>query len=377
MSITVRTSLGRVRGEERDGVRMWRGIPYAAAPVGGLRFRPPQSIQPWDGVRDATRFAPTAMQSDAFRLDQQVNIPEPRSSEDCLYLNVWAPAEPSGPQPVMVWIHGGGFVEGAGSDDHYDGARLVRNGGVVVVTLNYRLGAFGFLYFAALAPDYADASNLGLRDQIAALRWVHDNIGAFGGDPDQVTVFGESAGGISIAALMAMPEARGLFRRAIIQSGGTYARAAQSASEIARELLAELGVSDPRQLRTLPAPDIQAASERYLERVAAPLSLHVGPVVDGESLPRHPLEAIRAGSAQGVALIAGSNRDEGDLFYPVETPPSSAAYETSRALFSPCARARRSAATISGGCSKARSGRSARRRSSVSIRSRERGWRRP
>ncbi len=203
---------------------VFRGIPFAQPPVGDLRFRAPLPSQAWDGVREATHAGPMAMQIPLEALDNLFGRPrEPRQlDEDCLYLNVWTPGLDGARRPVMVWIHGGGFTSGGGSEPVYSGAALASRD-VVVVTINYRLGALGFLY----APDLADESdstcaNFGILDQIAALEWVRDEIAAFGGDPDNVTIFGESAGGMSVGTLMGSPMAAGLFQKAILQSGAAH-----------------------------------------------------------------------------------------------------------------------------------------------------------
>ncbi|MBK7724543.1 MAG: carboxylesterase family protein [Dehalococcoidia bacterium] len=209
------TRQGTVRGFERHALLYFRGIPYARPPVGELRWAVAQPPEPWDGVRDATEYGPNSLQSS---IASDIPLPpQPRRpmSEDCLYLNVVTPGL-SGSRPVMVWIHGGGFTTGSGAD--FAGRQLAERG-VVVVAMNYRLGALGSLALPALADRKGRLTNFGLRDQIAALRWVHDNIASFGGDPDNVTIFGESAGGLSVGSLLGSPEAKGLFHGAIPQSG--------------------------------------------------------------------------------------------------------------------------------------------------------------
>src|ERR1051325_2949313 len=220
--LIVETTHGKVRGERHGEVGIWKGIPYAEPPFGALRFRPPRPPATWSGVRDATHFGTVAAQSRDPRIAILSGIGERGTSgEDCLFVNVFAPfddaGQPAGPHPVMVWIHGGAFVMGSGSTPLYHGTPFAHRG-IVVVTLNYRLGIPGLLYLGDLAPGYDDG-NCGLLDQVAALRWVQDNIAAFGGDPGCVTIMGESAGAISIGTLLAMPAARGLFHRAILESG--------------------------------------------------------------------------------------------------------------------------------------------------------------
>jgi para-nitrobenzyl esterase len=206
---TIETQYGKVLGTDLGAVLAWKGIPYARPPVGKLRFCPPQPPEPWAGTRDATAFGPIAPQLPFLLANGtlEVNMPESQD-EDCLYLNIWAPQPETRKRPVMVWLHGGSFLNGSGSQSDYDGANFAEQGDLILVTLNYRLGVLGFLYLEELMGETATSSgNYGLLDQIAALRWVHENIPAFGGDPDNVTLFGESAGAISIALLLAMPEA--------------------------------------------------------------------------------------------------------------------------------------------------------------------------
>jgi para-nitrobenzyl esterase len=309
--LVVETTYGKVSGERHDGVAMWKGIPYAAPPLGALRFRPPEPPAPWPGERDATRFGTVAAQSRDPRIAIMSGIAEKVvSGEDCLVLNVFAPDDAAGPLPVMVWIHGGAFIMGSGSTPLYHGTTFAQQG-IVVVTLNYRLGLPGFLYLGDLAPGY-DAGNCALLDQVAALRWVRDNIAAFGGDPGMVTVMGESAGAISIGTLMGMPAARGLFHRAILDSGapslGPPTRA--DATRVARGALDALGVG------------IDGLAEVSIDRlidVQIQLSQASGlgafaPYVDGATVPRLPIDAIRDGSAAGIPILLGTNRDEWTLF---------------------------------------------------------------
>jgi len=318
MGARVETTHGRLVGREEDGVLVFRGIPYATPPVGDARFRPAKPARPWPGERDAGEFGASAPQNPML-------IPLPgmdvgRTDEDCLTLNVWTPGTADGRRPVMVWIHGGGFVLGSGSQPVYDGAALARRGDVVVVTINYRLGPLGFLFLDELVPELGgDTANLGLRDQIAALRFVRENAAAFGGDPANVTIFGESAGGMSVATLLAMPEARGLFRRAIAQSGaGHNAHTRETATATAEAYLAHLGVERgeaARALRELPAAKLLDAQQQTVMKLGTKLVLlPFQPVVDGRSLPARAVDAVRAGSAAGVSLLAGTTRDEWRLF---------------------------------------------------------------
>jgi para-nitrobenzyl esterase len=326
MNGVVEVDQGRLRGVWRGDLWSFSGIPYAAAPVGPLRWRPPVEPERWEGIRDASTFSPIAPQSPSV-----VGITSPSDpdnsephSEDCLSLNVWTPELPSTPgaptggRPVMVFIHGGGFTSGSGSVFLYRGGNLVRNGDAVVVTINYRLGALGFLGHRGLADPDGLVGNWGLHDQVAALRWVRDNIAAFGGDARNVTIFGESAGGFSVAALLGAPDAVGLFRRAIVQSGGAYAHSIEEAERAATRLAAVLGVArcDRPSLERVPAAELVAATEEVGRRRPDPgmLPLAFLPTVDGLFLPRHPLAAVAEGASAGIDLLIGTNRDEMTLF---------------------------------------------------------------
>ncbi|MBW2314490.1 MAG: carboxylesterase/lipase family protein [Deltaproteobacteria bacterium] len=318
MELVIETSAGRVRGRVVDGVRSFRGIPYAAPPVGARRFRPPQPVEPWAGVRDAGESAPAAPQNGG-PVARMLGMASGETSEDCLTLDVWAPAESGEGRPVMVWIHGGSFTFGAGSQPVYDAVGLVQRGDVVVVNLHYRLGALGWLALPALEREEGGSlGNAGLLDQIEALRFVRENARAFGGDPERVTLFGESAGAMSIGALLAAPAAAGLFQRAILQSGAAHhASPADRAVEMSERWVRELGLDagDVGAFRELPV-------ERVLEAQAAVQAVggfaHRGlpyqPTVDGRILPRAPHEALGDGSGAAVPLLVGTNLDEWKLF---------------------------------------------------------------
>jgi para-nitrobenzyl esterase len=314
MGPIVETASGKLEGREEDGVQSFLGIAYAAPPLGRLRFAPPEPIAPWAGIRSAV--AP------GFACPQPASLlpgmsPGPQN-EDCLFLNVYTPRADGGRRPVLFWIHGGGFTTGSGSQAIYDGARLARRGDVVVVTIHYRLGALGFL-----APRAAELSldgatdNAGLLDQVAALAWVHENIARFGGDPGQVTIFGESAGGMSVSTLLATPAARGLFHRAIAQSGSAQAtQDGEKAARVTHQVVAELGLDRARAaaLRDIPAADLVAAQIRATEKLQRDMFLVFAPVVDPATVPVAPARAVADGAAAAIPLMTGTTLDEWRLF---------------------------------------------------------------
>ncbi|MDX1383961.1 MAG: carboxylesterase/lipase family protein [Thermoanaerobaculia bacterium] len=312
MGVVVRTSAGPVSGREEDGLAVFRGIPYAEPPVAELRFRPPVPPSPWAEPRDCGRYGPYAPQV-VGEVQRDVWALSGEASEDCLSLNIWTPGADDGRRPVMVWIHGGAFVVGASSRGVTEGAALAAHGDVVV-SLNYRLGALGWLQLDGVGGDeYAGSGNLGLQDQILALRWVRENIAAFGGDPDNVTLFGESAGSISVAVLMTTPAARGLFHKAICQSGGaSIVRRTERAREITTALMEIAGAPDLAALRALPADDLVAAQAQIRPRGAEQV---FGPTIDDVVVPDNPMDRIRAGTAADVPLIIGSNLDEYRYWY--------------------------------------------------------------
>jgi para-nitrobenzyl esterase len=309
-STVVYTSLGAVRGTTEGGVRVWRGMPYAEQPVGERRFRAPIPLQPWPGVRDAIEHGPVPPQGRSFvgggRDDPKIR------DEACLTLTVWAP-ETDTPLPVMVWIPGGAFVYGAGQLQLYNGSRLAANGDVVVVNVTYRLGVFGGFELGDLGDGFAD--NLCLRDQIAALRWVQDNIAAFGGDPQRVTIFGESAGATSVLALLASPAGAGLFARAIAQSPALPLIADHATrARRAHEFVDVVG-ADPAAFPVLPQRVLRrAAGEMQRRSAAATPTLAYGLTYGVDLLPRHPIEAARVGEVNPVPLIIGTNSHEASMF---------------------------------------------------------------
>jgi para-nitrobenzyl esterase len=314
---------GRIAGVLRNGLRTWRGIPYAAPPVDDLRLRAPRPVIPWRGTWDAAFFGPVAYQSRETQFAGKLRHPR---SEDCLTINVVAPASDAVlRRPVMVFIHGGAYTAGSSREIPRMGDTLVHDGDVVFVNFNYRLGALGFLDFSAFStPERPFETNLGLRDQVAALQWVRDNISAFGGDPDNVTVFGESAGGNAVTTLLATPAASGLFARAIAESAAPEAiypseltrRWADNYLQLLRTVLGDTETDAATLLTTATAESLVRAST-MLQRTtpdATPGTIAFSPVIDGEYLPERPVDAIAAGRAHPVPLIIGTNAREGSLF---------------------------------------------------------------
>jgi para-nitrobenzyl esterase len=306
MTTSVQTPAGPIRGESMQNYQRFRGIPFARPPVGGGRFRAPEPIPDTGEVIDATAYGLAAPQHKSALPGME---PGPQG-DDCLSLNVFTPAADGNRRPVMFWIHGGAFTAGSSAQALYDGEALCTRGQVVVVTINYRLGALGYLYADGAAP------NTGQLDQIAALEWVRRNISAFGGDPDNVTIFGESAGGMAVSTLLAMPAAARLFHKAIPQSGAAlHTLTAERARKIADSVFEAAQVDDLEQLSALPIERVLAAQSTVAAANAGVGGgLCFAPVLDGASLPTHPNEAVANGVAAGVPLLVGSNLDEHKLF---------------------------------------------------------------
>jgi para-nitrobenzyl esterase len=335
--LTVRTTAGALRGFRRDGVLRWMGVPYAQPPVGPLRFVAPQPVEPWEGVRPAVEPGAACPQvPHPFTGGIPYAFPQ---SEDCLYLNVFSP-DAADDLPVLVFIHGGAYRSGTSGIAEYDGSALARLG-VVVVTISYRLGVFGSMDLRSVGVGDANCT---LRDQVAALGWVHDEIAAFGGDPSRVTIVGESSGGNSITTLLATPSAREFFHGAIAQSPHPQtAHSADKKAPHARALVDRLGLSDHlaqsdqlaqseqpapdatalgAALRAVPAPRLLAVANQLDSDITAesPLVAAYSPTIDGDVLPEHPLQAMRAGRANPVPLVIGTNHDESSLFKHGKTP---------------------------------------------------------
>lgn len=310
----VKTKSGNVKGYIKRGVVNYKGIPYASSPIGELRFRPPVPCEKWNNVLDASKFGPTSPQPSTI-IGALFGAPREQSEADCLTLNIWVPASDQGKRPVMVWIHGGGFFMGSGAD--FDCAHLSLRGNVVLVSINYRLGPLGFLYIPGVT------ANVGLLDQIEALKWVKDNIEAFGGDPDNVTIFGESAGGTSVLTLMVMPAAKGIFHRVIAQSGVCHPLSYRTLAtkEFYERLMVKLGLKagDIDGLRKIPVKKLIKADPTH-EAIESGSFLSsdnpiLGPVIDENTLPEHPISAIHNGRARDVELLIGTNQNEAKLWH--------------------------------------------------------------
>ncbi|MGW4771097.1 carboxylesterase/lipase family protein [Nocardia sp. NPDC004278] len=317
------TTWGRVRGRWDGSVAVWRSIPYACAPAGPNRFRPPQPPRPWDGIRECTTFGEIAPQTMGNMVPVDSGL---RMGEDCLWLNVFSPrssADTGAPRPVLVWLHGGAYCLGTAAQGIYDGRKLAESGDVVVVTVNYRLGALGFLDLSSLSSEFTP--NLGLHDQLAALEWVRDNIAAFGGDPGNVTLFGESSGAGCVTALLTSPPAVGLFHRAIAQSPpATTVFGQERAAGVARRFLElmELPFARANELLECPIERIVTAAGVLLDEIPLrePGRLAAAPVVDGDLVPTYPIDSFQRGRSHRVPLIIGTNKDEASLFRVLRSP---------------------------------------------------------
>jgi para-nitrobenzyl esterase len=313
------TTAGKIRGTFATGVYTFRGVPYGATTAGASRFQPPTKPKPWSNIREATALGPRSPQLlSAFHgfvpPEVEVMDRDEMMGEDCLVLNVWTPALERGKKlPVMVWLHGGGYTSGSGGFICYDGAQLARKHDVVVVTVNHRLAALGYLYLAGFGSErYAASSNVGNLDIVAALAWVRDNIAAFGGDPGSVTLFGQSGGGGKVSSLMAMPAARGLFQRAIVQSGAAIKGIPRDAAiHNAEQFLARLNL-EPNQLERLQEVPLQQLLTATDPSSGPPINF--GPVVDGHSLPTDPFDPVAPAQSAGVPLLIGTVETEVTFF---------------------------------------------------------------
>ena len=314
----VETTAGKIRGTMEDKVLAFRGVPYGASTAGSGRFMPPEKPQPWSGVKDTIELGYRSPQAASGLIPEvaAVDANEP-SGEDCLMLNVWTPGTSGGhKRPVMVWLHGGGFMSGSGGFKIYDGVNLAGKHDVVVVTVNHRLNAFGYLYLADLGgAKYANSTNVGMLDIVAALRWVRDNISNFGGDPGNVTIFGQSGGGAKVSTLLAMPSAKGLFHRAVIESGASLRGIPRDAANKSTEaFLAKVGLK-PNQIDELQRLPVDRMI-KVLEGggpAGAP-GLRFGAVVDGKTLPANPFDPTAPEISSGVPLLIGSTQTEVTFF---------------------------------------------------------------
>jgi para-nitrobenzyl esterase len=313
------TTYGPIRGNISNGIFSFKGVRYGAD-TATTRFAAPNVPTPWQDIQAADRFGATCPQTPTGNpgglFSSWQPTPTPPMSEDCLFLNVWTPAlADNGQRPVMVWFHGGGFSSGSGSSNAYDGERLARRGDVVVVTVNHRLNVFGYLALGHRGPGFEDSASAGVLDMVQALQWVRENISYFGGDPNTVMIFGESGGGAKVSTLMATEQAKGLFHRAVVQSGAMLRFPAQEAAQTAANKVVEnLGLTDANinEIKTLPATAIQKA---YAGTGAA-----TAPSIDGRTLTRHPFEPDAAPQAKDVPLMLGTNRTENSLFAGATNP---------------------------------------------------------
>jgi para-nitrobenzyl esterase len=325
-TVLAETAFGKVRGVEVSGIKIFKGVPYGASTAGSNRFMPPMDPAPWSGIRDALHYGPSTPQSnpDAPRAASPLSTASanlPPESEDCLVLNIWTPAVNDGrKRPVLFWCHGGGFVSGSGSSPGTDGANMARRGDVVVVTVNHRLNALGFTYLAEFGgSDFASSGDAGMLDLVHALGWVRNNIGNFGGDPNTVMIFGQSGGGRKVGTLLAMPSAKGLFHRAVIESGPTIKLVErEQAIRVAGMLLAKLnlGKTQVHELQQVPVERLMRAYFAVVKDMgdADQMTQGFSPTVDGSAVPHHPFHPAASPISADVPLMLGHTRTEMTLF---------------------------------------------------------------
>ena len=319
--VLAETTYGRVRGTEINGIKVFKGIPYGASTAGKNRFMPPVAPAKWSGVRDALAYGPSAPQTEpgTRRAPSALAVAAaglPSENEDCLVLNVWTPAvHDNRKRPVMFWCHGGGFASGSGSSPVTEGLNLARRGDVVVVTINHRLNVLGFTSLEEVGgSEFAASGDVGMMDIVAALRWVKDNIAEFGGDPNTVMIFGQSGGGRKVSTLLAMPSAKGLFHRAVIESGATLRLVeADQGTRVARELMSTLGIPKDRvrDLQTVPLDKLMAAYFATVRRMNVDqMTQGFSPLVDGDIIPKHPFHPTASTVSPDVPVMLGSTRTE-------------------------------------------------------------------
>lgn len=306
--VIAETTHGKIQGfEDGQGLKTFLGIPYAKQPVGKLRFTPPQEPDKWDGIKQTVEFSPSCPQiKDKFESASLW-----KQGEDCLSLNIWTPGLDSKKRPVIIYIHGGGFMNGGTSDPHYNGRFIAKRGDIVFASINYRINAFGFLFLEDFGKEFAGTGNNAIRDQLMAIRWIKKNAANFGGDPDNITVMGESAGSASVLILMGLPQAKGLFHKAIAESGGlNLIRTREQAKAHTAGFMELAGVKDVTGLRSLSVEQIVQAIEDHLDSAGLEADLLYAPVIDGVVIPGDPLAAISNGAASGIALLTGTTLDE-------------------------------------------------------------------
>jgi para-nitrobenzyl esterase len=306
--IVADTSSGNISGYRTDkGINVFLGIPYAKPPVGEMRFAAPQEIEKWEGIKKTTEFSPSCPQI----ADEYEPASLYKQDEDCLSLNIWTPGLDGKKRPVIIYIHGGGFVNGGTADPLYNGAIIAQRGNIVFASVNYRMNAFGFLYLEDFGEQFKGSGNIAIQDQLMGIRWIKKNVAKFGGDPDNITLMGESAGSACSLIIMGLPQARGLFKKVIAESGGcNLVRTKEQASRFTKQFLKTAGVADVAALRALPKEQLVKAVEDFLDEVGFEADLVFTPVIDGNIIPVDPLKAIEDGASKNITLLHGTNLDE-------------------------------------------------------------------